>query len=167
MKILDIKKTIQKNNEEIIDFCEPSFIPDDTNPNYIIHRLVKVTEDYSMRPDLLSKVLYNDVSKYGEILKINEISDPLSIKEGDILLSLYENRLDSFYVNPVKETNENNYTRLTDPTKVSKKDKNRLDLLKKISEKIKNGSSQNIKTNQLPIGQSNIITDENTNTIIF
>jgi len=56
------------------------------NRNYVAYNLYKVPKEYVMRPDLISQSVYND-SVYAEIiLKYNEISNPFSINEGDIIL---------------------------------------------------------------------------------
>ena len=54
--------------------------------NYIKYNVYRVPKDYVMRPDLISKSVYNN-SIYAEIiLKYNGISNPFSIDEGDIIL---------------------------------------------------------------------------------
>ena len=56
------------------------------NRNYIAYNVYKVPKEYRMRPDLISKSVYND-SAYAEfILKYNGISNPFSIDEGDVIL---------------------------------------------------------------------------------
>lgn len=46
----------------------------------------KVPKDYAMRPDLISKAVYNTTSYAEIILKFNGISNPFTINEGDIIL---------------------------------------------------------------------------------
>jgi hypothetical protein len=54
--------------------------------NYISYEVYRVPKDYAMRPDLISKSVYNN-SIYAEIiLKFNGISNPFSIDEGDLIL---------------------------------------------------------------------------------
>lgn len=56
------------------------------NRNYTSYNVYKVPKDYVMRPDLISKSVYNN-SLYTEIiLKFNGISNPFSINEDDIIL---------------------------------------------------------------------------------
>jgi len=58
-------------------------LKDKTYPSYNVYRVPK---DYVMRPDLISKAVYNN-SLYAEIiLKFNGISNPFSIDEGDLVL---------------------------------------------------------------------------------
>lgn len=54
--------------------------------NYISYNVYRVPKEYQMRPDLIARAVYNN-SIYAEvILKFNSISNPFSIKEGDIIL---------------------------------------------------------------------------------
>lgn len=56
------------------------------NKNYVSYSVYRVPRDYVMRPDLISKVIYNN-SAYAEIiLKYNGISNPFTINEGDLIL---------------------------------------------------------------------------------
>jgi hypothetical protein len=56
------------------------------NKTYVSYSVYRVPKDYAMRPDLISKSVYNN-SIYAEIiLKFNGISNPFSINEGDYIL---------------------------------------------------------------------------------
>lgn len=56
------------------------------NLNFVSYSPYRVPADYVMRPDLISKAVYNN-TKYAEIiLKFNGISNPFSINEGDLIL---------------------------------------------------------------------------------
>jgi hypothetical protein len=55
-------------------------------PNYTKYNVYRVPRDFAMRPDLIAAAVYNN-SIYAEIiLKYNGISNPFSIKEGDLIL---------------------------------------------------------------------------------
>jgi len=72
------------DGEKIRDLTQTIF--ELKNRNYIAYNVYKVPREYRMRPDLISKSVYND-SAYAElILKYNGISNPFSINEGDIIL---------------------------------------------------------------------------------
>jgi hypothetical protein len=97
------------------------------NKNYVTYNVYRVPRDYVMRPDLISKVVYNN-SLYAEmILKYNGISNPFSINEGDIILIP---NLESTQANIKKResktatsganTIRNSY-KYIDPTKIPKK----------------------------------------------
>jgi hypothetical protein len=164
MRTLDRKITIVKDNEEIIDFAEPTFVPDFNKEGFMVKRVIVVSEDYDRRPDLISLASYNTVDKMDILLKMNEVSDPLSIRSGDYLIVVDDDGANSFYVSPEKERQEEKKD-FVDNTKKSKKDANRLKVLAKISASVKNGSAANVKTAELKPGEVNIRIDDSTNTI--
>jgi hypothetical protein len=54
--------------------------------DYIAYEVYRVPKDYVMRPDLISKAVYNN-DLYAEIImKYNGISNPFTINEGDLIL---------------------------------------------------------------------------------
>jgi hypothetical protein len=55
------------------------------NINYELKGVAFVTEETQMRPDLVSLIFMDSPGKMGSLLKINNISNPLSIKAGEIL----------------------------------------------------------------------------------
>lgn len=167
METLDKKITIVKDGiNQIIDFAEPTYIPVVDSEYFLVQKVIEVTEDYDRRPDLLAFALYRNEDKLDMILKWNNVSDPLSIRTGDILIVPEKTGAESFYVNPAKERGEIK-SNFIDESKKSKKDKNRLKVLAKISASTKNGSTQNLKTNELKTGDSNISKDPSTNSIIL
>jgi hypothetical protein len=56
------------------------------NKNYVTYNIFRVPRDYVMRPDLISKVIYNNSAYTEIILKYNGISNPFTINEGDMIL---------------------------------------------------------------------------------
>lgn len=56
------------------------------NRNYVAYNVYRVPKDYVMRPDLISKVVYNNTLYAEMILKYNGISNPFSLNEGDYIL---------------------------------------------------------------------------------
>jgi len=54
--------------------------------NYLSYEMYKVPREYEMRPDLISAAVYNNTLYAEYILKFNGISNPFTIKEGDIIL---------------------------------------------------------------------------------
>jgi hypothetical protein len=69
--------TIRDLTQTMIDLKSKSFVT---------YKVFKVPRDYRMRPDLISKAVYNN-SMYAEIiLKYNGISNPFSIDENDVIL---------------------------------------------------------------------------------
>ncbi len=82
---LDTKPFFTKSDGEIIrDLTQTMF--ELKNRDYVSYNIYRVPKEYVMRPDLISKSVYNN-SLYAEIiLKYNGISNPFSIDAGDIIL---------------------------------------------------------------------------------
>lgn len=57
-----------------------------TSANYVSYNVYKVPKAFEMRPDLISAAVYNNTLYAEFILKYNGISNPFSIKEGDLIL---------------------------------------------------------------------------------
>lgn len=55
-------------------------------PSFANYTIYKVPRDYRMRPDLISRAVYNDALYTEIVLKFNGISNPFSINEDDIIL---------------------------------------------------------------------------------
>lgn len=70
------------NGEEIVDLTFKS-VNTDVNPGYA--RVILVTREMVMRPDLVAHMYCGSHNKVGSLLKINSISNPFSVDEGDIL----------------------------------------------------------------------------------
>jgi len=99
------------------------------NRNYIAYNIFRVPKDYVMRPDLISKSVYNN-SLYAEmILKYNGISNPFSIDEGEvILIPNLESTQDALKSKVGADTEDSaskirNSYKYIDPTKIPKKSK--------------------------------------------
>jgi hypothetical protein len=168
IKSLDTLITVTKNQEDgaIIDFTEPTFIPDVFSPNFTLMTIVEVSADYDRRPDLLAFALYGNDDYLDMILKINGISSPLDVRQGDFIMIPDKEKAMGFYVNPEKDPTEikNGYL---DETKKSKEDDKRIQNIAKIAANIKNGTKNIAKTNQLADGESNIKVNRENNTISF
>lgn len=68
--------------EEVLDLTFKS-VNTDVNPGY--SRVILVTREMVMRPDLVAHMYCGSQNKVGSLLKINSISNPFSLDEGDIL----------------------------------------------------------------------------------
>jgi len=165
MDTLNAKIKISKDNTtEIVDFCEPTYIPDYNSENFLVMKVIKVTAEYDRRVDLISLAVYGSDEYVDIIMKCNELSDPLQVRTSDVLVIPELNGAKKFYKNPNKESKEAKQ-KYIDSTKKSKVDKSRLETLAKISASIKNGSKVNIKPNELKPGESNIEVNKETNSI--
>jgi hypothetical protein len=75
---------VRPDGEKIRDLTQSIF--ELKNRNYVAYNVYRIPKEYAMRPDLISKSVYNN-SLYAEIiLKYNGISNPFSIDEGDVIL---------------------------------------------------------------------------------
>jgi len=100
------------------------------NRNYIAYNVFRIPKDYVMRPDLISKAVYNN-SLYAEIiLKYNGISNPFSIDEGEVILipnletaqDAFKRKVDSDAEDPASKI-RNSY-KYIDPNKIPRKSDN-------------------------------------------
>ena len=78
------KSTIKSEylKEEIYNLLDTTFVM----PDEFDFEIVRVTEDYIARPDLISIAAYVDSDFTDIICKINGISNPFELNEGDILV---------------------------------------------------------------------------------
>lgn len=82
-RILDNKPKVKDaNNNNIIDLLTQRY---KYRPGSIENFIV-VDDRLEARPDLIAKVIYNDTDQTEIVLKQNDISNPFSIKNGDILV---------------------------------------------------------------------------------
>lgn len=158
LKNINLKKTKTVNGLEILDLTEPTLIPKFDSVNFVIKTFVLVTDELEMRPDLIAKLSLGSEDMVDVLLKCNQISNPFSIKSGDILVIPDIEKFEAFYKDPKSDERIVNDTKslFIDPKKVSKKDESRLERLSNIAKTKKNGSKQITTPNTLKSGDSNI-----------
>lgn len=81
-RILNQKPLITKDNETYMDLLSKTFV---FNENMKI-KLIEVEEYYIGRPDLISLAVYGTDAFADIICKVNGISNPFELNEGDILI---------------------------------------------------------------------------------
>lgn len=151
-KLLGRKRIIEKLGKQFTDLISSTFkLP---QGSVGAGGMISVNEFENMRPDLVSERIYGTVSKWDLLLKTNGISNPFSIKAGDLLMGMSEGELNSSYVNPLEirereQRDPNEINPIVNPK--TQKDKNRLDNLKK---KVKSGAI--LPPNVNPAGVNNI-----------
>ena len=69
------------NGDVIIDFTNQRFNP---NQRATIYDILVTSADFVMRPDLIAKAAYRDITSSDLIMKQNGISNPFAIDEGDV-----------------------------------------------------------------------------------
>ena len=88
--------------ENIINLLDRSF---DIPSNYAAH-LYKVEAEFEGRPDLLSLDLYGDERYADVICKLNGVSNPYELAEGQYLLVPSLSSVDAFYIQPAQAWRE-------------------------------------------------------------
>lgn len=139
-----------------------------TEPVIIFNNNVKtiathtVTADQIGRIDLIANAYYRNLDKAELILKYNNISNPFSINEGDILL-IPDDRLPLVKwkrVNPMAsdEISELNIRdQFINSKRLTERDAKRVEYLKRKAAQKANGSSEILPPNILKPGEKNII----------
>lgn len=72
-----------------------------------------VREDQQMRPDMVAFRIYGDQSYTGSLMKINAISNPFAVQEGDVIVAPTTDSIESAFTTKestlkLSETNNNN-----------------------------------------------------------
>lgn len=85
----------------------------------------QVEEDEEMRIDLICYRLYGNTNQIGILLNLNEISNPLNIKKGDIIKYCGIDTIEKFKLSPQTEGLVKQIVPKTKPNKSTRTDKNR------------------------------------------
>jgi hypothetical protein len=142
---------VNQSNEDIVDLTAATFT---YKQDVTVIGSGIVSEDLEMRPDLVARIYYGDISKLDYILKFNGISNPFSLEKGTILIIGDAKEMESNFVGDVKNVEKKNVDirkKFFDENRLSKKDSKRLELLKKKSQEFANGAS-NLPPNMADIG---------------
>jgi len=75
---------MKSEDDYLIDLTKSSMKYKSTVPR--VADFIEVTKDYEMRPDLIAQLFYGGTDHTDYLLKFNGISNPFSIKTGDVLL---------------------------------------------------------------------------------
>lgn len=133
-ELLNRKKRLGKEEFNATDLISSTFkFPKESRNNLMV-----VGSDENMRPDLLADRIYGKQMMWDAILKFNGISNPFSIKHGDILYAIPFREAKNSYVSPLiipirEEKGEFPFNPLLDPK--TQQDKDRLrNLQSKIGE---------------------------------
>ncbi len=73
----------QERNYGIWDLTRSSVSFKNTKVEF--KKYVVVKEDYQMRPDIIAYKVYGDLKFTGSLMKINSISNPFALNEGDVI----------------------------------------------------------------------------------
>lgn len=106
------------NQSDLYDLTEPTFTQPILTPFQMI-----VTKEQEMRIDLISYELYKSVDYVDFLLNLNDIDNPINIKQGDVILYTSIDKFELCKIAP--NTNDVKQKTLLSPNKSSKKDPNR------------------------------------------
>ncbi len=161
IRLLDLKDEMMRNGEFLIDFTENNFRVNYLDPNLTIKRVLLVEDKHICRLDLICWEAYGNIDYLDALLKFNQISNPFSIDEYDLILIPTDSSLNRFYKKDKKTSKVIKDTKslFLDPSKASEKDKTRLEQLEKIAKKRRNGSVTPKPTNLLREGEVPFSTD--------
>ncbi len=98
MRVLEGKTEIESRylNDRIYNYLDTTF----EIPDQFMYDIIKITKDYVARPDLISYKAYNTDMYADVICKLNGISNPFELNEGDVIVIPTYDYLDEFIVRP-------------------------------------------------------------------
>jgi hypothetical protein len=123
------------------------------NESLKIADFFRVSADLVMDPAGISFRYYGTTDYADAIMKINEISNPFSIEEGDILVMVQDSQIKNFYRNPDQSAARLS-SQFNEETRQSQKDKARLAFLKQKNKDKRNKSNDNSPSRILKDGES-------------
>lgn len=139
-----------------LDLLSPSW--NTKNINYELKGVAFVTEETQMRPDLVSLIFMGSPGKMGSLLKINNISNPLSLKDGEMLFVPGNGMIDGLFKDGAKvaisEKEKARSFRKELQEKISKVSNGRLEYLN--SKNISDAAGPPLPPNILQDGQQQI-----------
>lgn len=148
--------------EKIVDFFKKNYSVDffDQSLDFITVFIVK--EEHLCRLDLISFQVYGDASYAPLLAKWNKITNPFSMEVNDLIVCPTTQTLNRFFSSdpePVKKSTIDAKSTWLDPERATKQDIKRIEQLKKIAFREKNGSMDPKPTNLLREGESAFIKD--------
>jgi hypothetical protein len=141
-----------------LDLVSPSW--DTRQIRYDLRSIAIVTDETEMRPDLVSISYQSDHSYLGSLLKLNNISNPLSVKSGEILAVPTNQMLKDLFTSGQTLTNQRQKAksfRKELQEKISQVSQERLDYLN--SKNISNLAETPLPPNMLQEGQQQILVE--------
>lgn len=149
----------QKTKSQVLDLVTVSWNTKDIN--YQLKSIAFVTSETEMRPDLVSLLYQNDQSRMGSLLKLNNISNPLSVKIGEILAVPSDEMTNNLFQSGKNITNQKQKARSFRKElqeKISQVSQERLNYLN--SKNISNLAQTPLPPNLLQEGQQQILVED-------
>ena len=152
IKSLQLKnKLIDDNGQEYLDLSEPST---KQGAQIKIKGVIVVDTETEMRPDLISYKFYGSSNYVDIICKANNIFNPFSIIEGQVLVIPDFNNENQILSKPVNTQKKDLRAKFTDTSRLSEDDQNRVQRLKEKARTKKGGVKNPLPPNMLPPGTS-------------
>lgn len=129
--ILGKKPIINIDDENIVDLLHQSI--DYSKSVNISNPLVLVSKELAGKPGVIAKILYEDENTIDLLCCFNEISNPLTIDFGDVLIAPDENDMKNCLVDAKIDSNVNNSNKALFISKLNKVDIARINKLKQDS----------------------------------
>jgi hypothetical protein len=152
------KPVITKNGELQIDLTARVF--NFANIYLSVTNMYIASREMVMRPDLVARMMYGDVAKFDWVCKTNAISNPFSLDAGAQLYQSLGEDVQSAITNPaaLQSTADsvNASSFYFDENRLSVKDKNRLDFIKKKAMSMVNGATTVVPPNIAAPGDKEI-----------
>ncbi len=151
--------TNPNTQDRYLDLLTPSWSV--RNVQYSIKSIAFVTEETKMRPDLVSMQYLGDYSRVGTLLKLNNISNPLSVAPGEILLVPGDQMVNDLFQSGRSLTTQKQKARSFRKElqeKISQVSKDRLEYLN--SKNVSNLAESPLPPNLLQEGQQQILVTE-------
>ena len=145
--------------QSYLDLVAPSW--SSRNIRYTIKTIAIVSDETEMRGELVSLLYMQDTSRIGTLLKLNNISNPLSLKSGEVLFVPGDEMVNDLFqsgdkINNQKQKAKSFRKELQD--KISQVSKDRLEYLN--SKNISNLAQNPLPPNILQAGEQQILVAE-------
>lgn len=159
--IIESKPFVTNPNTKIraLDLLTPAWNP--KRITYSLRSIAVVTDETEMRPDLVSLSYMGDQGSLGTLLKLNNISNPLSVASGEVLAVPGQTMVNDLFNSGRSVTNQKQKAksfRKELQEKISQVSKERLEYLN--SKNISNLADTPLPPNLLQDGQQQISVEE-------
>jgi len=151
-------RTDPKTQTKSLDLLSPSW--DTRTITYSLRSIAIVTDETEMRPDLVALSYMGDQDGLGTLLKLNNISNPLSVASGEVLAVPGQTMIKDLFASGQAITNQKQKAksfRKELQEKISQVSKERLEYLN--SKNISNLAQNPLPPNLLQEGQQQILVE--------
>lgn len=155
LQLLELKAVMVRDGVPTVDFLDSNLVVDYAGVQ--VDRVFLVEERHLCRADLLSFDAFGSPNHVDVVLKFNQITNPFRMEVDDIVMVPSLASFDKYYkpsTNPSKSAVLDTKSLYVDPTRVSKKDENRIKQLEKIAARNRNGAKEVKPTSLLRAGEA-------------